>query len=789
MPRIIHSPALLPQKQNLQAWIALTKAILIISYIFLTPAYAQSVERIVLKIYLNTEDKGEYILLRTPEGDVLFPREDLENLGLASPQGSREDYLSLKSLFPEIRFRVDEEEAALHITADPLLLRKSTIDLSIIRPSNVIRLNDNTAILNYGIRYGLDHDLDFSSLTVPLELGVNLGGPFAVSRFSYTKTTTEEKFVRLLSSLTIDDPARMRRWILGDFSAFSGALGSGGIFGGLSLSKNFTISPHFIKYPGVSLAGVIETPSDLEIYIDDRLVKKEHLSPGEFELANLPHVTGAGNAVIVIRDAFGREERIIAPFYVSTRLLNPGLHEYSYNLGYRREELGVESFEYDDPAFLWFHRYGFSRSFSAGLRGEVNEHVANLGSTLTFVPGTKGEIETSIAVSRESGRRGYGVLLGYIYSGGMVSGRLSLSGLSRDYANLTVSASDDKTRFSGLVGFGFYHKGLGSLSFNYSISDMYEGTDLKRATLSYNRKVFGNTTLNIRVSKIDAEEETEEVFLSLIFQPGRKHSASLNYGIQDSRITTSGTLQKNAPQGVGLGYSLRAEKSESLDGDQEIGGYAFTQYRGQYGVYSADYRRSNETNSYLFDAAGGLSFVDGSFYASRPITDSFALVDVHDLEGVKVFYNNQEVGVTDSQGQILVPELMSYYENRLSIEAKDIPVNYELGEIEKSVTTSFRGGGVVKFDVKKLQAFTGRFFVAEDDRRTSADYAELEITIDGKKIEGVVGKRGEFYLENLPSGRFPARLLLERQACEFEIMIPESDNIVVDMGEITCEIN
>ncbi len=132
---------------------------------------------------------------------------------------------------------------------------------------------------------------------------------------------------------------------------------------------------------------------------------------------------------------------------------------------------------------------------------------------------------------------------------------------------------------------------------------------------------------------------------------------------------------------------------------------------------------------------------------------------------------------------------MSYYENRLSIEAKDIPVNYELGEIEKSVTTSLRGGGVVKFDVKKLQAFTGRFFVVEDDRRTSADYAGLEIKIDGKKIEGVVGKRGEFYLENLPFGRFPARLLLERQECQFEIVIPESDDIVVDMGEVTCEIN
>jgi outer membrane usher protein len=789
MPRVIQSPTLLPQKQNLKTWIALSKAILIISCIFLTPVYAQGVERVVLKIYLNSEDKGEYILLYTPEGDVLLPREDLENMGLAPLQGGREDYLSLKSLSPEIMFRIDEEGAALHITANPQLFQKSTIDLSSRRPSSVIPLKDNTAFLNYGIRYGLDHDLEFSSLTVPLELGVNLGGPFAFSRFSYRRTKNEEKFIRLLSSLTIDDPARMRRWILGDFSAFSGAPGGGGIFGGVSVSKNFSISPYFTRYPGISLAGVIETPSDVEIYMQDRLVRKEHLSPGEFEFADLPHVTGAGDAVIVIRDPFGREERMIDSFYVSTRLLKPGLHEYSYNLGFRREGLGVKNFEYTDPAFLWSHRYGFSRSLTTGLRGEVNEHVANLGSTFTFVPGNKGEIDTSMAVSRERGRNGYGVLLGYIYSGGMVSGNLAISAHSKDYANLNISASDDKPRFLGLVRFGFHHEDFGSLSFNYSISDMYEGTDIKRTNLSYNRNVFRNTTLNIRVSKIDTEEETTEVFLSLIFQPGRGHTASLNTSVQNSRIAASGTLQKNAPRGVGLGYSLRAGARENLDGNQEIGGYVFTQYRGQYGVYSADYRRSNETNSYFLGAAGGVSFLNGSFYASRPITDSFALVDVHVLEGVKVFQNNQEVGVTNSQGQVLVPELMSYYENSLSIETKDIPINYELGEIEKSVTTSLRGGGVVKFDVKKLQAFTGIFFVAEDGRKTSADYAGLEIKIDGKNIEGIVGKRGEFYLENLPSGRFPARLLLGRQECHFEIVIPDSDDIVVDMGEVTCEVN
>ena len=60
--------------------------------------------------------------------------------------------------------------------------------------------------------------------------------------------------------------------------------------------------------------------------------------------------------------------------------------------------------------------------------------------------------------------------------------------------------------------------------------------------------------------------------------------------------------------------------------------------------------------------------------------------------------------------------------------------------------------------------------------------------MDDQVIEAVIGKEGEFYLENLPSGRFPARLFLKEKECKFELTIPKSDEMLVEMGEVTCEM-
>jgi outer membrane usher protein len=744
--------------------------------------------RLILKVYVNSEDKGEYFLFLTPEGDVMFSYGDIRALGFKSLPQRKEEYISLRALSPGVKFKIDQNESALYITVDPNLLSKHKVEYSLRQPKELSNISRNSAFLNYGIQYNMDDNFEYSSLSIPWDLGINAMGYFGFSNFFYRNTDSVNKITRLYSNITKDNNDKLQRYILGDFSAYSGDLGSGGTFGGISISKNYSIDPYFIRYPGLSLKGIINTPSDVELYVNGNLMKKEHLSPGEFEFSGMPYTTGIGDAVVVIKDAFGRETSINYPYYLSTRVLKKGLHEYAYNIGFRREELGEENFEYGNLNFLGYHRYGLSDSFTGGIRTEFGKDIFNIGTTASFILGRIGEFGVSAAGSRDQGQAGYSGILSYFYSGRNFSSRLFIRTLSEDYANLSLSASEDKARFSGLYGLGFNLRGLGSLSFNYTKSNFYSGTDVERFAVFYNKNIFRNVSFNITASRTQAEEVTHDIFAGLNFILGNKHSASLYYSKQGDKTYETVAFRKNPPLGTGFGYDFRAERRENNEGDKEIGGRAFVEYRGPIGIYSADCTRVYETNNYRLNLAGGATWLNGSLYLNRPVYDSFALVKVSDLEGVKVKYSNQEIGVTNKNGEIVVPDLTSYNENKISIDVEDLPVNYEVKEIDKNVTTSFRGGGLVRFDVKKLQAFSGKIFFSEDGKKTNAEYAGLDIVMGKEKIETIVGKGGEFYLENIPAGKFPARLFFKEKECNFYLNIPESKEIMVDLGEVTCEI-
>ena len=53
-------------------------------------------------------------------------------------------------------------------------------------------------------------------------------------------------------------------------------------------------------------------------------------------------------------------------------------------------------------------------------------------------------------------------------------------------------------------------------------------------------------------------------------------------------------------------------------------------------------------------------------------------------------------------------------------------------------------------------------------------------------MEGLVGTEGEFYLENIPSGKHMAELVYKGNKCEFNMIIPESEEMLIDLGEISC---
>jgi outer membrane usher protein len=181
-----------------------------------------------------------------------------------------------------------------------------------------------------------------------------------------------------------------------------------------------------------------------------------------------------------------------------------------------------------------------------------------------------------------------------------------------------------------------------------------------------------------------------------------------------------------------------------------------------------------------------LAYVGGSFFATRPVQESFAVIRVPGLGGIRGYLNNLEAGTTNSSGNLFVPSLLSYYGNKLSIAPNDIPLNHNVGAVDRIIAPPYRGGTLVEFSVPRIQRIVGKSSVMKNDREAVPAYGQLTLTAPGKSYESPLGKEGEFYFENVPAGVYQALLEHEDLGCEFSLEVPQSADELVQLGTVRC---
>lgn len=751
----------------------------------LLPALASADETAVLRVTLNQEPVGDFFAILTEEGDALLSRQALEKTRLRKGLGREvtvdgAPYVSLRSI-EGVSFEINEKAVSLEIEAAPGLFTGQELDVSYEKPYKVLYPSNNSAFLNYNIL----GDTEDSTLDVSTEIGLRAGRVFASSTFDYLRTDEQDRGVRLLSTLRIDDRAAMRTFSMGDFTASSGVLGSEVILGGVGLATNYSVSPYFIKYPPLSLSGALETPSEVSVYVNDRLVSRERLLPGEFTLENIPAEIGRGVSRIVIRDAFGRERVISEPFFYSDRLLKAGLHEYSYSVGFLREDLGEKSFSYGDPVFIAQHVYGFTDALKAGLAVEASGDLFNIGPRASVLLMDAGVLEAAFRLSVSEGDTGFGGLLGYIFKSRFFDTNLSASYLSKHYRTVSslLASTEIPSVSSGSVGIS--NKQLGSIALSVIHSDFRTQPDTTRYTASYSRNVLDAGSLFVTASRqVSGGTDEDSIFVGLHYYFGRDFSGSLSYESGGSDNIVKASVQKRLPTGTGWG--MRAEAAAELDGRVDID--TEVKYQNRYAIYTAGYRNSADRESLTAQVAGGIGYIDGSVFISRPITDGFAKVKVGGVDDVRVQLFGNEMGRTNDRGEMIIPNLQSYLDNKVSIEPRDIPIDYSITETSKFVSPPFRSGSVVEFDVERTQGFVGRLYFTKEGAKTPVEYAALKVSAKGRTLEGLVGRGGEFYIENIPPGSHRAWAEFGPYECGFDIIIPESEELMVDLGETECRI-
>ena len=139
------------------------------------------------------------------------------------------------------------------------------------------------------------------------------------------------------------------------------------------------------------------------------------------------------------------------------------------------------------------------------------------------------------------------------------------------------------------------------------------------------------------------------------------------------------------------------------------GGQAYTQgqaqYLGRYGQLTGLAQDLGGRTQAAAQASGALVLMDGVVTPSRRINDSFALVSTG-APDVDVLHENRKLGKTGSSGHLLVPDLVPYQANRVSIDVENLPVDTRLESTKAVVVPQSRSGVVANFQLERYVAAT-----------------------------------------------------------------------------------
>jgi outer membrane usher protein len=580
------------------------------------------------------------------------------------------------------------------------------------------------------------------------------------------------------------------------------------VVGGFSVSTQQDLDPYYTIYPAPQIRGAVRTPSTADVYVDGRLVSSVRLPPGRFTLNDLPIETGFGNARVVIRDAFGRQQSIDLGFYLSTQLLKRGEQDYSYVAGLERTSTGTKV-EYGRAMGTAVHNIGVTDSLTIGFQAEGAKDLGMGGvgfNARLWRLGTFGA-EGLVSQSADHGH-GYAATGVYSFLSNWFSTEMRGTWIGPKYQNLFLTPADhaqvnaDASATFPLARLGSLTVGgtlggpeaikarisqvdpdlLGRLpdSLKQNLQDALATQHDKLLRVGYTLNVTSRAQLSANATRVDKAGSpiTWEGFASLTLTLGwRTVGSAVTTVDTEGQTLTSVNLQRSLPLGPGFGFRIDADAQDPY---RTVGVFEAQGRRGIVGL-RVDGSKDDKTIGTI-NLAGSIVAIGGEVLLSRPVDDGFALVKVPGSPGVRVLANNQLEGRTNRRGSLFVPDLRSYLSSPIGIVQDDLPVEMRLGAISQDIAVPYRGGAVVVFEAKIIRALSGRLDVAGK----APEYGTLTVTVGATEFSSPLNASGEFYFEDLPPGDHSGIASWSGRSCRATIHMPDKAPPMTDAGVVTC---
>jgi len=773
-----------------------------------------------LEVFINqtpTHLIGAFDLIQGSK--IAAKRAELEEIGL-KPRGyaSPDQEIVLDELVG-LAYRYDEATQQIFITVtDELRARRELVASG--QPKEVIAARtDYGAVLNYDLYAGTT-----SGEWLPRSYVYNGGSatidgrmfsPFGtLSQTGILRNSFASRFdaLRLDTTWTYSDQDSMTTYRAGD--EISGALTWTRPIriGGLQAQRNFGLRPDLVTLPLPSAVGSAAVPSTVDVFVNNVRTSSQEIESGPYRISNVPAVTGAGSARIVLHDASGRETVTNMPFYVSPKLLAAGLYDFSLEAGMPRLSYGTTSDTYaHNFVTSGSGRWGVLDWLTLEGHAEAGAGLVNVGAGASMRTGNFGVASAALTTSHYSGAFGFQTYLAYETAFKGISVQFSTQRTFRAYDDLasvtarlfTPGLPDPQVLLGGIgvaapllspvlplgplpASLWFSARApraldrisiglplpfdVSSLSISFIHLEDARGRLSNILSTSWSRPLpFGATAFATAYADF-SDRKNCGIFagFSIPLGGGALGSSAVSRDRNGTNVATDAVKPLGQQPGS---YGWRVHDSEGAIPDRS----AAAAYRSSYARTEIGVRQVDRGARATAEVEGSVvSMGNGVFFANR-IDDAFAVVDTG-VPGVEVFHENRPVGFTDANGVALITGLRSYQKNKIAIDTRNLPVDAEIATTQDVVAPADRSGVRVNFAVKTDTKSALLVVSGPDGKPLPAGTAG--------KIEGgedfVVGYDGRAYVKGLvpentlsatlPTGECHAAFAYSRHANEQQLV-------------------
>lgn len=662
------------------------------SLLLAAPRYAAGQHTVSLRV--NGQRRDRLTVNFDQQGNLCFDRALLDAANLVPP-GETEGCHDFLARYPQTLVEPDPATLTVSLVVPTDALRPVQQDISGYETGGF------AGLLNYDLsgfynRFGDDASRFGSANT---EVGFNAGDWIVRSR---QVQTWQDGLSR---------STHLQAYAQRTFASYQAVLQAGQInlynpvLSGAQITGVQVLTEHALQEQGQGalIQGIANSPAQVEVRQNGALIHSTVVPAGPFALTDVRRLNTRSDVEVTVKESVGGERR----FTVPAAMLGLGLPAPGYSVAAGRVR-NVGDAEGEDP---WVISGGWTGALhpqlTLGTGVLAASQYRSVGASLGWLPWLDSQIQLSTQVSNSQAREkvsgvqtdlSWSQRLGEQWS---ISAANSWSSIGYRELEESTYTRDDSNRDSRYrdqqsLNLGWSHPQLGAFSAGVSRSANFAGDSSSRALASWGTSI-GAVSLSASAEwqMGGRQQQDNAVYLNISVPLGE--SRRLRSWVRNSggeNRTGLGITEQIDDQ---LSYRVSAEHDSS---DHQVETTLGISALPRYSQLDVSYSRSDaERSSYQGGARGGVVLHgDGVTFSPYPVRDTFALVSVGDMSGIKLTTPSGPVW-TDWQGQAVVPQVAAYGRSPVEVQTRSLPRNADINNGLAMVSAGRGAVERVKFGV------------------------------------------------------------------------------------------